>query len=358
MLDQYGWDDRAQRLFESQRQVGRPARVLVEHRGRYVVVTEAGERDAVVAGQLRHAATGVADFPAVGDWIVVTDADSQTVVVQSLLPRRSQFARPARDGSGDGQVVAANVDLVLLLSGLDHDFNPRRIERYVALAWAGGAEPVVVLNKADICDDVPGRIADAHAVAPGVPVRVIAAREGVGLDSLMPLLEPGKTIALLGSSGVGKSTLVNALLGWQRQPTGDVRAGDQRGRHTTTARELVRLESGALLIDSPGMRSVGMWDGQDGVTAAFAEVDAFAAECRFADCAHEGEPGCGVRAAVADGRLAQARLDSHRKLAREAAAEARKHDAALRASERRRWKIIHKSVRNHMRTKYGPEAHA
>ncbi len=245
--------------------------------------------------------------------------------------------------------------MVLLVSGLDHDFNPRRIERYVALTLSGGAEPVIVLNKADVCDDVAGRIADANAVAPGVPVRVVAARNGTGMASLTPLLEPGRTVALLGSSGVGKSTLVNALLGWQRQQTGDVRSDDQRGRHTTTARELVRLESGALLIDSPGMRSVGMWDNEGGVAAAFADIDALATGCRFTDCSHDGEPGCAVSAAIGDGRLAAARLESRRKLAREAAAEARKHDAALRAGERRRWKIIQKSVRNHARMKYGPE---
>jgi ribosome biogenesis GTPase len=356
MLDQYGWDDRAGRLYEPHREIGRPARVLVEHRGRYQVVTASGERAAVVSGQLRHSASAVEDLPAVGDWVVVGDADADTVVVHAVLPRRSQFVRPAPDGSGGGQVVAANVDVVLLVSGLDHDFNPRRIERFVALTLSSGADPVIVLNKADVCDDVAGRVADASAVAPGVPVRVVAARDGSGLASLTPLLEPGSTVALLGSSGVGKSTLVNALLGWQRQQTGDVRADDQRGRHTTTARELVRLESGALLIDSPGMRSVGMWDSEEGVAAAFADIDALAADCRFTDCAHDGEPGCAVTAAIDDGRLAVARLESRRKLAREAAAEARKHDAALRAGERRRWKAIHKSVRNHMRTKYGSEA--
>jgi ribosome biogenesis GTPase / thiamine phosphate phosphatase len=356
MLDQYGWDDRAERLYEPHREIGHPARVLVEHRGRYQVVTESGERGAVVSGQLRYSASADGDLPAVGDWVVVADADAETVVVRAILPRRSQFVRPAPDGGGSGQVVAANVDVVLLVSGLDHDFNPRRIERYVALTLSSGADPVIVLNKADVCDDLAGRIADANAVAPGVPVRVVAARDGTGLVSLTPLLEPGSTVALLGSSGVGKSTLINALLGWQRQQTGDVRSDDQRGRHTTTARALVRLESGALLIDSPGMRSVGMWDSEDGVAAAFADIDALAADCRFTDCSHDGEPGCAVHAAIGDGRLVAARLESQRKLAREAAAEARKHDAGMRASERRRWKIIQKSARNHARIKYGPEA--
>jgi ribosome biogenesis GTPase len=252
--------------------------------------------------------------------------------------------------------VAANVDLVLLVTGLDHDFNVRRLERYLALAWSSGAEPVIVLNKADVCDDLAGRLADVSMVAPGVPVRVLSALEGTGIESLTPLLEAGKTVALLGSSGVGKSTIVNALLGYERQATGAVREDDQRGRHTTTMRELLVMPGGALLIDNPGIRSVGMWEIEDGLADAFADVDEFASRCRFSDCSHTLEPGCAVHAAISQGALPAARLESMNKLARESAATARRVDPELRANSKRRWKQIHKSVRIHMKAKYGTEA--
>lgn len=357
-LAEYGWDTRLAKEFAAvAADETQPGRVLVEHRGSYAIMVGAGELDATVSGRFRHSAATVDDFPAVGDWVAVQLVDGgRSAVIRAVVPRKSQFARAARGDVAGAQVVAANVDVVLIVAGLDHDFNPRRLERYLALAWSSGAEPVIVLNKADICDDVPGRIADVASVAGGVPVRVLAAKEGIGLDSLTPLLEPGKTVALIGSSGVGKSTLVNALLGFERQLVREVRADDQRGRHTTTSRELVLTPSGALLIDSPGMRSVGMWEVDEGLSDAFSDVAAYANECRFTDCAHDGEPGCAVRAAIADGRLAESRLLSQQKLARESAALTRRVDAAARAAERRRWKIIHKSVRNQMRVKYGSEA--
>jgi ribosome biogenesis GTPase len=215
---------------------------------------------------------------------------------------------------------------------------------------------VIVLNKADLCEDVGDRVAAVSDVAPGIPIRVLSARDGSGVESLTPLLEPGMTVALIGSSGVGKSTLVNALLGWDRQDTREVREGDQRGRHTTTVRELMPTASGALLVDNPGIRSVGMWDVGEGLAGTFADVETLATECRFNDCVHEGEPGCAVNAAIASGQLARSRLESYRKLGREAAAQARKTDAGLRADERRRWKQITVSSRRHMRFKYGSGA--
>jgi len=358
VLERWGWTARVDALFQPHAADSRqPGRVLAEHRGGYVVATEGGEVDASVSGRFRYDAAGSEDFPAVGDWVALEVGEgSRRAVIHAVLPRMTRFARPARGDIAGAQVLAANVDLVLLVTGLDHDFNLRRLERYLALAWSSGAEPVVVLNKADVCDDVPGRIADVTLVAPGVPVRVLSARDGIGMESLAPLLEAGKTVALLGSSGVGKSTIVNALLGHERQSTGAVRADDQRGRHTTTMRELLVMPSGALLIDSPGMRSVGMWEVEEGLADAFADIEAFAADCRFTDCTHGSEPGCAVQRAIAAGELPAARLESQHKLARESAALAARVDPGARAANRKRWRAIHKSVRNHMKVKYGSDA--
>jgi ribosome biogenesis GTPase len=357
-LANWGWSKREEALLQPFSGRGlQAARVLAEHRGSYALATDRGEVSASVSGKFRYEAVTAEDFPAVGDWVAVEPVDSgQSAVIHAVLPRQTRFVRPARGPIPEAQVVAANVDLVLLVTGLDHDFNLRRLERYLALAWSSGAEPVVVLNKADLCDDLAGRLADVSMVAPGVTVRVLSALDGTGIDSLTPLLEPGKTVALLGSSGVGKSTIVNALLGYDRQATGAVREDDQRGRHTTTMRELLVMPNGALLIDSPGMRSVGMWEIEDGLADAFADVEEFASRCRFSDCSHTLEPGCAVQAAIAQGALPAARLESMNKLARESAALARRLDPELRANSKRHWKAIHKSVRNHMKLKYGSEA--
>jgi ribosome biogenesis GTPase len=357
-LATYGWNDMLDGQFERTAPSGtKPARVLAEHRGSYVLTVGDREINGVVSGRFRHDAQQSEDFPAVGDWVAVDSTDGgESAVIRAVLPRQTQFARPARGELPGAQVVAANVDVVLVVAGLDHDFNLRRLERYVTLAFSSGAEPVIVLNKADVCDDVPGRIADVASIAAGVPIRVLSAKGGTGLESLTPLLEPGKTVALLGSSGVGKSTIVNEILGYERQATGAVRDDDQRGRHTTTMRELLVTPSGALLIDSPGIRSVGMWDADEGISDAFADVTAAAANCRFTDCQHGTEPGCGVQAAIRDGTLSRARLESHQKLEREWAHMARRVDHAAREVERRKWKTIHKSVRNHMKMKYGAEA--
>lgn len=358
MLRRWGWTAREDALFEPHAADSRrPGRVLTEHRGGYVVATERGDVHAAVSGRFRYDTAAPEDFPAVGDWVALGPVDGGgSAVIHDVLPRATRFARPARGDVAGAQVVAANVDLVLLVTSLDHDFNLRRLERYLALAWSSGAEPVIVLNKADLCDDVASRVADVSLVAPGVTVRVLSAREGTGIESLEPLLEAGKTVALLGSSGVGKSTIVNALLGYERQQTGAVREDDQRGRHTTTMRELLLMPSGALLIDSPGMRSVGMWEAEEGLADAFADIEEFAAGCRFNDCTHIGEPGCAVQQAIDRGALPAARLESQRKLAREAAARAARVDPVARATHRKRWTAIHKSVRIHARAKYGTDA--
>ncbi len=362
-----GWDPGWSEAFAPHAASGRsPARVVAVHKETSIVRDGASrERSAVVSGRFRHGALVASDFPAVGDWVALeataTEAgpDDQAVIV-AILPRRTAFRRAASDGSRrssalltDEQVMAANVDVAFLVAGLDLDFNPRRLERYLAVAWSSGVQPVIVLNKADIADDLEGRLVAVEAIAPGVPVVVLSALTGERVADLTAHLGPGRTAVVLGSSGVGKSTLVNALLGEDRQVTGAVREHDSRGRHTTTHRELFVLPGGALLIDTPGIRALEVSGADQGMDAAFDEIADLAAACRFSDCRHEGEPGCAIARAIGDGSLSAERLASHQKLEREAAHVERRGDPRAREEERRRWKVISKSVDRHMERKYG-----
>ncbi|HEY3335845.1 MAG TPA: ribosome small subunit-dependent GTPase A [Candidatus Limnocylindrales bacterium] len=342
-----------------------PARVVAAHRDAWIVAQPGGAPDATaaVSGRFRHEAYGPGDFPAVGDWVALARSagDGSPSLIQAVLPRRTAFTRSAGEERVAGnlvaeQVLAANVDVAFVVAGMDGDFNLRRIERYLAVAWSGGATPVIVLNKADMAADVDGLRIAASAVAPGVEVVAISALHGDGVEPLRAAyLARGRTAVVLGSSGVGKSTLVNALAGAERQRTAAVREDDSRGRHTTTHRELVRLPGGALLIDTPGIRSLGVAGASDGLDPAFADIAELALACRFSDCRHAGEPGCAIAAALTSGRLSAERLASHRKLEREAAHVARASDPLLRAEERRKWKAIHVSVNQHMRRKYGDD---
>ncbi|MFN8586877.1 MAG: ribosome small subunit-dependent GTPase A [Candidatus Eisenbacteria bacterium] len=347
-LPSLGWNARTEECFTPYRTRGfEPARVSREDRDRYQVLGDGGSRSAELAGRLRHEARSRAELPAVGDWVAVRPGDASPAVIEAVLPRSSAFVRKVVDAAAEAQVVAANVDTVFLVSGLDGDFNLRRIERYVAAAWESGATPVLVLNKADLAPDLDAVVAEVEALSPGTPVVTLSALAGDGLDALAPWLQPGHTIALLGSSGVGKSTLVNALLGESRQATHAVREDDSRGRHTTTHRELVPLPSGAVLLDTPGMRVLKLWTSEDAVDGAFPEIAALAERCRFRDCAHESEPGCAVLAALESGTLAEERLASWRKLQRERRWLETRVDARARAEEEAKWKAIHKSMRHH-----------
>jgi len=324
-----------------------PGRVVAGHARVLRVHTEEGETVAAVTGRLRHEARGPSGLPTVGDWVALRPPEAgQRAVIEALLPRRTAFVRRAPGDRSVAQVLAANVDAVFLVMGLDGDFNPRRIERALVLAWESGALPVVLLNKADLCADVDARRGEIERVAPSVPVLVTSAKAGEGLEALMPWLTPGRTVALLGSSGVGKSTLVNRLLGREKQKTREVRAADQRGRHTTTHRELIALPGGALLLDTPGLREIQLWSDGAGLDAAFEDVSGLFASCRFTNCSHVNEPGCAVRAAVEEGRLDPARLESFRKLRAEMRALEIREDPLERRTERGRWKAVHKSMRH------------
>jgi len=321
-----------------------PARVAAQHRGAYVVYAESGERPAEIAGRLRHGAVTAADLPAVGDWVAVENEPSAaTGTIHAVLERATAFSRKAA-GEEVEQVVAANVDVVFIVSAFGSDLNVRRLERYLASGWESGAQPVIVLNKSDLEEDLQAAVTEVEAVAFGVPVHVVSCLDGAGLDQLEPHLAANRTVALLGSSGVGKSSLLNRLLGWERQEVQAIR-GDGRGRHTTTHRELVPLPGGGLVLDTPGMRELGLWAAGTGVDEAFADVSDLAAACRFPDCAHETEPGCAVRAAIADARLAEERLESYRKLQRELRHLELKADPRARAEARRARRRFARSLR-------------
>jgi ribosome biogenesis GTPase len=325
----------------------RPGRVVAGHSARLLRVgTGEGEELAGLAGRLRHEAAGPLDLPSVGDWVALRRRDEgHGPVIEAVLPRRTAFVRRAAGDRTVAQVLAANVDTVFLVMGLDGDFNVRRLERALVLAWESGAEPVVLLNKSDLAPDLERQQAEVERAAAGVPVRVLAARHGDGLDALAPWLGPGRTVALLGSSGVGKSTIVNRLLGREKQKTREVREADQRGRHTTTHRELVTLPGGALLLDTPGLREIQLWSEGAGFEAAFEDVATLAARCRFTDCAHGSEPGCAVTAAVAAGELDLGRHESFLKLQAELRALEVREDPLKRREERSRWRAAFKSLR-------------
>ena len=339
MLERYGWSEELQRQFTTCAEPGLlPARVIIQQRGLYVVVCALGEMSAGLSGRfIQDAAEG--DFPVAGDWVAVAARPNEgRATIKQLLTRSSVFRRRAAGpGAPRAQVVAANVDVALLLASLNADLSVRRLERYLAAAWEGNADPVIVLTKSDVCDDIEPLKAAIEAVAFGVPVHVISALTGEGLEPLARHLTVGKTAVLLGSSGVGKSTLVNALAGKTLMHTQAVVEGDSLGRHTTTHRELIMLPSGALILDTPGMRELGLYEADSGVSTAFADVETLAAACRFHDCRHGSEPGCAVQTALADGTLDRARWNSYGKLQREIAFEERKNDPRARAEARKVW---------------------
>jgi ribosome biogenesis GTPase / thiamine phosphate phosphatase len=342
----WGWNDYFDAIWKDvDRGDSVPARVIAQSRGIWRVAGDFGECPAEPTGKLRLAAEQGADWPAVGDWVPVELRDQgNAALIHEVLARRSRFLRKMAGKKVAEQVIAANVDIALLVSALDGDFNPRRVERYLTQCWESGAKPVMVLNKADVCETPQEKIEAMEKVAMGVSVCTVSAKTGDGFDKLERVLARGETIVLLGSSGVGKSTIVNRLLGHAIQEVQEVRKSDSRGRHTTTARELFVLPGGALLMDTPGLRELQLWDTDEGISQAFADIESLAANCRFGNCRHDGEPGCAVQGAIDAGELDLSRLESWRKLQRELAFLKRKQDPEASHNEKQRIKQLMRGV--------------
>ena len=333
-----------------------PVRVLSEQRGRYWAVSASGELPVELSGRLRFDAAGPHELPAVGDWLAVRlSSDGRMGLAVRVLPRKSVIARGTVGRPTQEQILAANVDTAFLVTTVDRDFNPRRMERYLSMIWNGGARPVILINKVDLCPEHAGLMAQASLAFPGVDIHALSALHGRGLDTLREYLKPARTSVMLGSSGVGKSTLLNRLIGQDLQKLGEIRTADQRGRHTTSSRQMFLLPNGGLLIDTPGLRELRLWDAAPGLSRTFADIEALSARCRFRDCRHTDEPGCAVLEAVREDRLDRSHYDNYLKLLKEQDYQNRREDPAMKANAKRRWKSAHKDLRFIQKLKRGEE---
>ncbi|WP_226659607.1 ribosome small subunit-dependent GTPase A [Pseudalkalibacillus hwajinpoensis] len=316
-----------------------PARVRMEHRGGYELLTGEETYTAELSGKFRFEAEQRDSLPAVGDWVLISPGTDQKAMIHYLLPRKSKFSRKIAGTTTEEQIIVANVDTVFLVNALNQDFNPSRIERYLVMAWESGANPVIVLSKADLCEDIEEKVSALSNLAVGVPVHAVSSATEEGLERLTSYLTEGTTTALLGSSGAGKSTLINKLYGKEIQVVQDIREDDGKGKHTTTSRELITLPSGGVLIDTPGMRELQLWE-TDHLSQSFPDIEAFAQQCRFRDCQHDGEPKCAVRNAIEEGILEERRFENYKKFHRELAFLERQTNKKAQLDEKKKWKKI------------------
>jgi len=346
-LENLGWNEFFSKHFDTFSQkdyiIGR---VALEHKNSYRVYTEYGDLLSEISGKMNYLSSSREDYPAVGDWVIMQARVAEgRATIHGILPRKSKFSRKIAGDTTEEQIVATNIDTVFLVNALNKDFNLRRIERYLTMAWESGANPVIILSKADLCDDIEEKIAQVEAVAFGVPIHPISVAEKLGLEEIDRYLQPGKTVALLGSSGVGKSTIINYLAGKEILKVQEIREDDNKGRHTTTHRELILLPNGGCMIDTPGMREIQLWDSNEGISDTFKEIEELASQCYFSDCTHQNEPNCAVKIALEDGTLDRGRYQSYVKLQRELAYLARKEDQKAQLVEKEKWKKIHKEFK-------------
>ncbi len=341
-LTSFGWSEFFENNFKSYEGRGYLAgRVVLEHKNFFRVYTEYGEVLAEISGKLRHEALKRSDLPAVGDWVVIrARPEGGSVMIHAVLPRRTSFARKIAGSRTEEQIVGANIDTVFLLTSLNQDFSVRRIERYLIIALESGANPIVILSKSDLCDRLNDAINEVQSVARGVPVHAISVVTGNGLQEIAQYFKRGQTVALLGSSGVGKSSLINHLAGGDRLRVQTVREHDDRGKHTTTHRELVLLPAGGLVLDTPGMRELQLWDGDESLQLVFDDIEALAGRCFFSDCQHQDEPQCVVREALATGTIDAGRYESYEKLQKELKYQARRKDKLSEIVEKKKWKKL------------------
>src|SRR6266536_2379705 len=352
-LERHGWNDFFAAHFREFAAQGYVAgRVAIEYNQFCRVYTARGEMLAEIAGRLRRRAESRADLPAVGDWVALRLIESgNKAVIHAVLPRRSKFMRKTKGVKTEEQVVGANIDTLFLVTSLNQDFNPRRIERYLTVAWESGANPVIILSKSDLCDEVEDRITETQRVAGGVPIHAISIVNQEGLKELTRYFLQGQTVALLGSSGVGKSTLINHLIGRDHLRVQEVREHDGRGRHTTTHRELILLPGGGLVLDTPGLCELQLWDGDGGLQLAFGDIEALASRCYFSDCRHQDEPRCAVREALAKGVIDAERYLSYEKLQKELNYLSRKQDIRAEIVEKKKWKKLTRLASQRAQTK-------
>ncbi|MCP4399291.1 MAG: ribosome small subunit-dependent GTPase A [bacterium] len=341
-LEQVGWNSFFEQQIEAYQQFGWiPARISSEQKKLYQIYSDAGESLAELSGKMLYTAESRSDFPVVGDWVVIApQPEGSPAIIHALLSRKTSFSRKAAGNVTEEQVIAANMDTVFIVSGLDRDFNLRRIERYLTLVYNSGANPVIVLNKADLCEDVNFCISKVESIACGIAVHPISAREHDGIETLRSYTSEGSTVALLGSSGVGKSTLINALLGYERQQVDTISTHVNKGRHTTTHRELIVLETGGLLMDNPGMRELQLWGDESDLHGAFEEIEELALQCRFSDCGHDSEPGCAVKSALENGQLDRGRFQSYLKLQKEFEYLEQRQECSADYLEKKKWQQI------------------
>lgn len=352
-LNQFGWHPFFEAYFSEYAGNGYSAgRVAIENKSNYLLYTEFGELLAEISGKMFYDINGKADFPAVGDWVVFRAMlEEKKAVIDYVLPRRTKFSRKVPGAKTEEQVVASNIDTLFIMSSMNQEFNPRRIERYLTLAWETDASPVIILSKADLCPDIKEKKTEAESIAFGVPVHCISALTNKGLDELKGYFVENQTGAIVGSSGVGKSTLINSLLGEERLKVKDITGYKDKGLHTTTRRELIILPGGGLIIDTPGMRELQLWDGSEGVRDVFADIEAIASNCRFADCKHDSEPGCAVRAALKSGEIESGRYKSYLKLQKEIKYFERRSSENAILTEKKKWKKIHKDAKKIIKMK-------